>query len=601
MEVNRLLGDEVTYELSIRGLPVEGTLDRKRAVLREALKEERSGIRSSHCAVNLDPLHEMSICSGKLGDLEDSIKCFNSSNRVNEYKRISARLIHLNLRLIRLQCDDANITSKLTTLLNLHNQLSIELKTAYETSEQSDQSTSNLHLSLLDTPVPLLPEIVGPQHTRSIIEAENNEDGRINNRVRHESLLNASLQEAKQVSTAFQTGRVSALRQVFEHGHSSTLNRESSSADLNRLYSPSNSTTSDHLEEPILNSELFDRFSNLANSSMYSDSNERYNQFSEDFTDTRRVSFSNDTFKPSKRTNPSFYSPNLCNSFKNMELDHKSPIFNNPSFDHNSHFYENTSQNFDISRWRLQYDGVSSVNSFLERLEELRLSRGVSKERLLRSAPELFTKDALLWYRMGRFHTWDELVTNLRVAFQPHDYEFALWEEIRRRTQGSQERVINYISVMENMFKKLEIPPSEQTRVQLIKRNMLPYIQTALSLKNVNSISELCNFGKSIEETESRVRQYCPPPSNVRSLVEPELAYRKSINPSFPVAEIVHSRNTVTAAQTQPICWNCGSEKHKFRNCNQTKKLFCFKCGLEGVTSKSCSRCSKNGKIPSTQ
>nr|CAI5840214.1 unnamed protein product [Callosobruchus analis] len=69
--------------------------------------------------------------------------------------------------------------------------------------------------------------------------------------------------------------------------------------------------------------------------------------------------------------------------------------------------------------------------------EELRSSRGVSKERLLRSASELLTKEALLWFRMmGKFESWDDLADKLRSAFQPYDYEDSLWEEIHMRTQG---------------------------------------------------------------------------------------------------------------------------------------------------------------------
>nr|CAI5824407.1 unnamed protein product [Callosobruchus analis] len=62
----------------------------------------------------------------------------------------------------------------------------------------------------------------------------------------------------------------------------------------------------------------------------------------------------------------------------------------------------------DVTRWKVQFDGTSSVTTFLERIEELRSSRGVSKERLLRSASELLTKEALLWFRMmGKFESWE--------------------------------------------------------------------------------------------------------------------------------------------------------------------------------------------------
>lgn len=70
-----------------------------------------------------------------------------------------------------------------------------------------------------------------------------------------------------------------------------------------------------------------------------------------------------------------------------------------------------------VGRWDVKFDRHTSVNDFLERVQELALSRGVSKTQLLRSAPELLMGDALLWYRTGEFIDWDDLALQLREAF----------------------------------------------------------------------------------------------------------------------------------------------------------------------------------------
>nr|CAI5854858.1 unnamed protein product [Callosobruchus analis] len=128
---------------------------------------------------------------------------------------------------------------------------------------------------------------------------------------------------------------------------------------------------------------------------------------------------------------------------------------------------------------------------------------------------------------MGKFESWDDLADKLRSAFQPYDYEDSLWEEIRMRTQGAQEKVIIFVSVMENLFRKLRVLPPEESRVRIIRRNMLPYIQTQMTLHTVRTVSELLNLSKSIEETAWRVQRFCPPPTNTRQLLEPELAYQE--------------------------------------------------------------------------
>ncbi|KAJ8973471.1 hypothetical protein NQ317_013465 [Molorchus minor] len=244
----------------------------------------------------------------------------------------------------------------------------------------------------------------------------------------------------------------------------------------------------------------------------------------------------------------------------------------------------------DVSRWDVKYDGRSSVNNFLQRVEELRLSRGVSKQ---------------------YFSSWDDLLSQLREAFQPYDYENGIWDELRRRTQGAQERVVVFVTAMEQLFNRLSVKPPEEERLRLIRRNLLPYIQKHLILHEVNLIRDLVKVCRSIEETEIRTQQFCPPPTNYRYLLEPDLAYRKPSNPSSQVAFVSDERATASepvhsrVAQVSPVrnrepsmvvatCWNCQGTGHRFRQCNQPRKLFCYKCGHENVTTYRCPRCSKN-------
>lgn len=67
-----------------------------------------------------------------------------------------------------------------------------------------------------------------------------------------------------------------------------------------------------------------------------------------------------------------------------------------------------------VSKWNLSFNGDGtglSINAFLERVEEFKLSRRVSEQELLDSAIELLTGDALIWYRSvkSKATTWTEL------------------------------------------------------------------------------------------------------------------------------------------------------------------------------------------------
>lgn len=193
----------------------------------------------------------------------------------------------------------------------------------------------------------------------------------------------------------------------------------------------------------------------------------------------------------------------------------------------------------------------------------------------------------------------------------PYDYEFSLWDEIRRRTQGSQEKVISFVVAMQNLFNKLPEAPTEATKIQLLRRNLLPYLQGRLATQNISSVQELLRLSRSVEETELRLQRFVPPPTNYRQLLEPELAYHKpsynvhALNTSESLSFVEPTAQTpadcdpvavdvISSSREQNVCWNCGSPEHRFRQCQQERKMFCYRCGKDKVTLKSCPTCSKN-------
>lgn len=262
---------------------------------------------------------------------------------------------------------------------------------------------------------------------------------------------------------------------------------------------------------------------------------------------------------------------------------------------------ENTERFVNVSSWNLHFNGESgSVLEFLQRVEEFRLSRSVSKDQLFRAVPELLRGTALNWFRSENIQNWDELVEKLKAYFLPYDYEFSLNEEIRKRSQGPQEKVIVYIASMQNLFNRLTNKPSEKTRVALIRRNLLPYVQNALALQTIDTVEQLTRFCRSVEETALRAQQYCPPSTNYRSLLEPQLAYRKSSagNQAPGIADVSGTRPFIASMEninSQKPCWNCGTTGHCFRKCSAPRRKFCYKCGFKNVMIKDCPKCQGNG------
>lgn len=322
--------------------------------------------------------------------------------------------------------------------------------------------------------------------------------------------------------------------------------------------------------------------------------------------------------------------PNAANNF--ISRDHFSQPFSNNAannFNFRGHFSEpynavnqvNFQSGFSstlsyINRTNLKFSGTNqSVHNFLDKINEFCLAYGVDKARLLNVAHEFFEGDALHWFRANRnlFTSWDDLVYGLKFVFLPCDFELDLWKEIFARTQGSAERVLIYISIMENLFSHLSSPPSESFKLQLILRNLQPYFQYQLSLRPPVSLVELKYLCRNIEDTKIRTEKFKEPPPCTFNTLEPELAYRNSnttrnkvfvheLQPminhfeNLALPDVSHQSEQVNAIKTVK-CWNCDAVGHIYNKCDKAKTKFCYGCGAKNVIKPKCIKCNPKNEV----
>lgn len=247
-----------------------------------------------------------------------------------------------------------------------------------------------------------------------------------------------------------------------------------------------------------------------------------------------------------------------------------------------------------ISQWGVRFsaDGNFSVHAFLERIDELKDARNATDDDLWRYAIDLFEGDALIWFRANRsfIKSWDELKAILKRTFQNPYYQEELMDTIKKRTQGCKESVTIFISIMQNMFNRLPTKIAEYSKVNLVKRNLLPYYQQAICRDEFESLAELVNVLRIIERTKINCDNFQEPVSSNANL-EPDLAYK---NTGYRVDEIKVNSATVKSEQR---CWNCREQGHMFRECTLPKqRLFCYKCGKFGVTINNCCKNLGNEK-----
>lgn len=258
-----------------------------------------------------------------------------------------------------------------------------------------------------------------------------------------------------------------------------------------------------------------------------------------------------------------------------------------------------------VSQWRLQFTGniqKLSVMSFLERVDELKVARNISDEELFRTCIDLFSEQALSWYRSVRMSVtnWQELTAILKRDFLPEDYDECLMSEIRLRTQGPMENLQNYILSVEALFRRLGEKKTESEIVKQIIRNLHPSYAHYFVMHKIATLSELKEQCRQIQCVKTRSDKYRPPPNKKSQVLEPDLACLPSHSlDSLPNPP--HIVDAVPLSSSPPgnniICWNCDNSGHTHRQCQKLRNFFCYACGRKNVSVKSCPSCnSKNGK-----
>lgn len=282
-----------------------------------------------------------------------------------------------------------------------------------------------------------------------------------------------------------------------------------------------------------------------------------------------------------------------------------------------------------LSEWGVRFSGDSkNVYSFIERINELALSRKVSESDLFNSAVELFVGDAFVWYRSVRSSVtdWNSLITRLKIDFLPPDAEDDIWDQIKNRKQRRNETVAIFIAQLENLFSRLPRTPAELTKVKHIRKNLLPEYVSQLALMDIGSVSELSNLCRKLEDAahiksrnkvpevldihDSRTSMSLQNISrNQNNTFRKNFSKFKGKNISRNLADAAHAQNQPSTSRAddnipsssnanmtkkQVVCWNCNAPNHFYTVCLEKRKRFCYRCGHPNTTVATCPTCSKN-------
>ncbi|XP_050500327.1 uncharacterized protein LOC126880491 [Diabrotica virgifera virgifera] len=246
-----------------------------------------------------------------------------------------------------------------------------------------------------------------------------------------------------------------------------------------------------------------------------------------------------------------------------------------------------------VHKWGISFSGEkqhTDVMSFLERVECLRVSRGVSEEDLFAASAELFTGPAFTWFmnNRGSFSCWLDLIKRLKSDFLPYSFQDDLLDQIKNHKQKPGESVTMFINTILGMCSRLDTPLSDLSKIKIILKCLLPFYHQQLALMDIQNIDDLTVKCKRLEETLSWFSQ---PPSTSRSSSNSSSQPTSFRQRSWQNKGHEHNVSVVSSV----VCWNCGQVGHPFYNCRipQTR-IFCHGCGLENTLKRNCSKCSGN-------
>lgn len=270
---------------------------------------------------------------------------------------------------------------------------------------------------------------------------------------------------------------------------------------------------------------------------------------------------------------------------------------------------------------KLKYDGKTCVRSFVQRATEFKKARNISGNKLLSYATEIFTGDALHWFRSNRdlIFDWDSLLVQLKNDFDRSDFDYRLLSEIRSRTQGESENIVIYLAIMSGLFSRLAKTLSEDNKLEIILHNIRPCYSTILaSSPEIKSIDELRSLCTNFEKVQARLLHFREPPALSSDTLAPEFAYNGSkpkFNQNFTYNNKPHryynpknvnnhlenqnkpNQNFIHAIDTPKhrYCPRCRTDCHGLRQCTADKtNIFCFVCGKKDVKSPDCPDCNRS-------
>ncbi|XP_015595377.1 uncharacterized protein LOC107267791 [Cephus cinctus] len=181
-------------------------------------------------------------------------------------------------------------------------------------------------------------------------------------------------------------------------------------------------------------------------------------------------------------------------------------------------------------KWQIKFTGQDgcTVQEFIQKVNMHRKGTSITDDELLKVLPSWLEGRAAQWWNIThhRWRNWSEFLTDFETMYAGPIYQQRVREELRLRTQGPKESLMDYLISVQNIMSHLRPQLSEREKLDLIMDNLHPDMYPYFSPKPFRSMEEVQEQMMVIDARRARARYYRVPPLPQDSLF-PENAYQR--------------------------------------------------------------------------
>lgn len=259
--------------------------------------------------------------------------------------------------------------------------------------------------------------------------------------------------------------------------------------------------------------------------------------------------------------------------------------------------FSNASSTFSVKLkdWKVVYNGEGNVNDFLFKIDTLTERSQCPLDHLMANFHMFLSQKAEIWYWMfikqNPRVTYPILKTALIKEFGTLETENEILLKISTRRQLSKENYDDFHSSIVQMNLKLRTPMSDISLIEIIKKNVNPELRIMLFISDPKDLGELRLLARKAEKVlqESKVHTNTLGKPRQVNEISIENVVEEPDEPDPQVEALKLNRTYANRDYSKIKCWNCQNFGHSYIYCpDETRHVFCFKCGQRNVTTPKC-------------